>query len=126
MMPIVILRKLLILEVTQQPLRTIPMVNYATLTDARGNSIYFTYDDSGNLSTATNPLGGVDTYTYDTVGRVATHKDAKGNTTSYTYDDLDRLTKVNYPDGSTKTFTYDCCTLSSVTDSNGTLSFRIR
>ena len=95
----------------------------STLTDAKGNSLYFTYDGSGNLSTATNPLGGVDTYTYDTVGRVATHKDAKGNTTSYTYDDLDRLTKVNYPDGSTKTFTYDCCTLSSVTDSNGTLSF---
>ena len=94
-----------------------------TLTDAKGNSIYATYDSSGNLSTATNPLGGVDTYTYDTVGRAITHKDAKGNTTSYTYDELDRLTRIDYPDGSAKTFTYDCCTLSSVTDSNGALSF---
>lgn len=95
----------------------------STLTDAKGNSLYFTYDGSGNLSTATNPSGGVDSYTYDTIGRIATHKDANGNTTSYVYDDLDRVTKITYPDRSTKNYAYDCCALSSVADSNGTLSF---
>ena len=94
-----------------------------TLTDDKGNTLYFTYDSSGNLSTMTNPLAGKDSYTYDSIGRVVSNNNPKGNTTSYTYDELDRRTRIDYPDGSAKTYTYDCCTLSSVTDSNGTLSF---
>jgi len=93
------------------------------LKDAKNNSISFAYDTSGNLITRQNPLGGADSYTYDAVGRVASHTDPKGNTKSFNYDGINRLTKVTYPGGSEKNYTYDCCALSTVTDSNGTLSF---
>ena len=93
-----------------------------SLTDAKGNLTTFVYDSQGYLTSVISP-GGTDSYTYDTVGRVISHTDPKGNTKSFTYDGINRLTKVTYPGGSEKNYTYDCCSLSTVTDSNGTLTF---
>jgi YD repeat-containing protein len=36
---------------------------------------------------------------------------------------MGRITQVTYQDQSTKTFTYDCCSLSTVADSVGTITF---
>ena len=94
-----------------------------TLQDPKGNSTTYAYDTSGNLTTVTNPLTGQGSYTYDTIGWVATHTDPKNNTTSVVRDGLGRVTQVTYQDQSIKTFVYDCCSLGSVTDSNGMITF---
>jgi YD repeat-containing protein len=94
-----------------------------TLQDPKGNSTTYAYDTSGNLTTVSNPLTGQDLYTYDSIGWVATHTDPKNNTTSLVRDGLGRVTQVTYQDQSTKTFVYDCCSLGSVTDPNGTITF---
>lgn len=93
-----------------------------TLTDAKGNLTTFVYDGQGNLTSVISP-GGTDSYTYDSVGRAISHTDPKGNTKSFTYDGINRLNRVTYPGGAEKNYTYDCCALSTVTDSNGTLTF---
>lgn len=57
------------------------------VTDALGQQIKFTYDNSNRISTLTNPAGGVYTYTYST-------------------DTNNNLSSVTYPDGKTKTYLY--------------------
>jgi len=93
------------------------------LKDAKDHSISFTYDSSGNLLTSTNPVGGTHSYTYDEKGRVISYTDPMTNTKSFAYEGMNRLIEVRYPDQSVKSYNYDCCTLTTITDSNGTLSF---
>ena len=76
-----------------------------------------------NVMTVTKPLSGVDSYAYDTIGRVSSHTNPKANTTSFARDGMGRITEVTYQDQSKKTYTYDCCRLTTVVDSNGTITF---
>jgi RHS repeat-associated protein len=94
-----------------------------SVTDPRGNTITFTYDSAGNLIKSTNPNAGVTSSTYDGVGRVLSQTDFKNQTFNYTYDGIDRLTSIVRPGGGSTTYTYSCCTITSITDPAGTLSF---
>lgn len=93
-----------------------------TLTDAKGQTTSFEYDNQWNLTKIISP-GGTDIYTYDTIGRVKSHTDPKVNIFHYDYDNLNRLLHITYPDGFIKTYTYDCCRLGSITDRNGATTF---
>ncbi|KJR44860.1 YD repeat protein [Desulfosporosinus sp. I2] len=92
-----------------------------------GDSVSYTYDNSGNRATMTDvsgvssysydannrllnvAKGGTNqiTYTYDKAGNALTVVDSKGFTTTYTYDTANRMGTVKYTvNGSDKTTTY--------------------
>jgi len=65
----------------------------AALTDPKGNTWTFDYDQYGRLAGAANPLGQKKAYGYDKLSRVTEVKDPAGNVTAYAYDALHRLTR---------------------------------
>lgn len=87
--------------------------------DAKGISVKYQYDATGNILTATNnsdingydeygrktnsinELSGRIEYHYNTLGQLIWHQDAKGNKVNYEYDLLGRCTKRSEPDGDT-------------------------
>jgi RHS repeat-associated protein len=75
--------------------------------DAKGNVVYFVYDECGRLQKCTDAENGVTAYGYDGNGNCISIQDARGNVTSYGYDDYDRLVKTTYPDGTYESFTRD-------------------
>jgi len=77
------------------------------LTDTRGKTTTFEYNQAGLLIKETDPLGNFRTYTYDVAGNRASMTDEENNITQYNYDPLNRLVQVNYPDGTTKALGYD-------------------
>jgi len=84
------------------------------LTASSGQSITFTYNAGGVISTATDSTGRVTTYTYDPTNRyLLSATDPTGRTTRYTYDTTgpaatrNALLSVQNPDGTTEHFTYD-------------------
>ncbi len=107
----------------------------STVTDARGATTAYTYNDAGQILTITTPpaqghsQGATTTYTYDTnglltqisgpvpgattsftcdgYGRRRTSTDAAGLTLTYDYDAFDRVTQVTYPDGTSEQTTYN-------------------
>lgn len=96
-----------------------------SLTDPRTNVTRFQYDARGQLVAVTNAVGGVSRFTYDQVGRLSTVTDPKGQVFAYTVDPIDRVTRVEAPGGLTRTLTYACCSLSSVSDTTGTVAFDV-
>ena len=76
-------------------------------TDARGNTISYTYDTVGNLTSMTYPDGKTVHYSYDAADRLTSVTDWAGRTTSYGYDDNDNLVSTNRPDGTSESRTYD-------------------
>lgn len=95
------------------------------LTDPRANTTRFNFDARGQLAFVTNALGGVTRFTYDNVGRASTLTDPKGQQFTYTIDPIDRVTQIAAPGGLTRTLGYACCSLSSASDSSGTVGFNI-
>ncbi|MFH7321103.1 RHS repeat-associated core domain-containing protein [Desulfurivibrio sp. D14AmB] len=77
------------------------------LTDAKGQTTLFAYDQLGRLLKVTDPLDNATNYKHDAKGRVISRTDANGNTINHRHDALGRLVKKSYPDGSEVTFTYD-------------------
>ncbi len=75
------------------------------VTDANGNSTYYTYDDFGRVIRTTNALGKTAEVTYDISGNVLTSTDFAGKLTTYTYDEFDRLASKTTEDG-TVTYSY--------------------
>ncbi len=76
------------------------------------NTIWYTYDAMGNLSSITDSLNNTINYTYDSEGNKLTEqiKDPSGalqKTLSYSYDALNRLTKITNPDSSYTQYAYD-------------------
>ncbi len=57
-----------------------------SLTDPRGSTTNFAYDDAANLTSTTNPVGGVIGYTYDSEGRRTSWTTESGTLIGYTYD----------------------------------------
>lgn len=99
------------------------------ITDPEGETLRYSYDEAGDLSTfelpgvgtpysytyepghlyssSTDPRGNTQaTSTYHPDGRLASFTDAVGNTTSYDYDLAANRNIITYPDGGVATFTY--------------------
>lgn len=100
----------------------------SALTDPKGNTWNFSYDQYGRLTNTTNPLGQAKVYNYDKMSRVAEVKDPAGNITSYTYDALNRLTKkeIQTPAGiyAATSYAYDAVgNLLSATNSDSTVEY---
>jgi RHS repeat-associated protein len=77
-----------------------------------GNTIYYSYDTMGNLSSIKDSLNNTINYTYDSEGNKLTEQvnDSTGSlqkTLSYQYDALNRLTKVTNPDSTYSQYAYD-------------------
>ncbi|MGD9641942.1 MAG: RHS repeat domain-containing protein [Elusimicrobiales bacterium] len=83
----------------------------SALTDPKGNTWSFNYDQYGRLTDTSNPLGQKKNYQYDKMSRVTGVKDPAGNITAFTYDALNRLTRrdIQSPAGgrSITDYTYD-------------------
>ena len=85
-------------------------IDHITLPE--GNTIYYTYDSMGNLSTIKDNANNTINYTYDSQGNRLKEdiKDA-GNTLqktlSYQYDALNRLSKIVNPDSTYTQYAYD-------------------
>jgi RHS repeat-associated protein len=88
------------------------------VTDARGWSTNYNYDDAGLKTSATDPQGQTAKYAYDGDQRLTSTTDRLGRRTDYAYDDDGRRTQEKWwsaPDPvsgvvtllDTRTFTYD-------------------
>ena len=85
-------------------------IDHITLPE--GNTIWYTYDSMGKLSSIKDSLNNTINYTYDSEGNKLTEqiKDSGGSlqkTLSYQYDALNRLTKTINPDNAFSQYTYD-------------------
>ena len=76
------------------------------VTDARGYSTTYVYDDLDRLWSATDALTNATSYGYDRVGNRTVMTDANEAVTTYVYDDLYRLASIHYPDAVDE-FAYD-------------------
>ena len=100
----------------------------SALTDPKGNTWSFNYDQYARLTETANPLGQKKTYQYDKMSRVTEVKDPAGNITTFTYDALNRLTKkdIHTPAGeqSITDYTYDAVgNLLSASNASSSVSF---
>ncbi len=71
--------------------RYYPDGSLKSTTDAKGNTISFTYDALGYKKRMTDPDLGAWHYTHDALGRVLSVTDAKGQRTQMRYDKLGRM-----------------------------------
>jgi len=78
-----------------------------SMTDARGNTSYTTYDSAGNVKTSTDRRGFTFTNTYDARGRLLTSTDPLGNITTYEYNDAGLQTAVIDATGARMETVYD-------------------
>jgi YD repeat-containing protein len=62
--------------------------------DTNGNTLTFTYDTAGNLTTLTDPTGRKTTFTYGTNGYVSSITDPANHTVNFSYDTNGNLTTV--------------------------------
>lgn len=70
-------------------------------------TIYFEYDDAGNVLEQTDPLGNTTSYTYDGRGNPLSKTDALEQTSSWTYNGLNRITSSTDPLERVTSMTYD-------------------
>jgi len=85
-------------------------IDHITLPE--GNTIWYTYDTSGNLITIKDSLNNSINYTYDSEGNKLTEviRDAGGalqKSLSYQYDVMNRLVKTLNPDSTYTQYAYD-------------------
>ncbi|MEW6428278.1 MAG: RHS repeat-associated core domain-containing protein [Thermodesulfobacteriota bacterium] len=78
----------------------------ASISDANGNSIAFTYDTGNRLVRAEDNLGRFFTYTYSG-DKVAQVSDSAGRSSTYRYDLNDNLVAATNPAGNTVSYSYD-------------------
>ncbi|MFH1021007.1 MAG: DUF6531 domain-containing protein, partial [Pseudomonadota bacterium] len=79
----------------------------AAVTDAAGQTTWFSYDSLGRVVRETDQLGNQTTLQYDEAGTLASRTDALGRTVTYSHDGLGRLLQKSGSDGSVTTFQYD-------------------
>ncbi len=103
--------------------------NLKEIKDAKGNKTTYAYDDFDRLNETTYADGSKETYAYDANSNLTTKADPKNQIIYYDYDGLNRLTEKGLsPQGtvpeSVVTYFYDVGSrLSSVTDTNGAISY---
>ncbi len=102
---------------------------------ATAQSITYTYDANGNVTSATDASGNATVYQYDADGNLTLQRDAAGNTVTYTYDTTDSnpllinklLTATTYavpdPDGAGSGQPSQPSTTRYVYDSTGSLRY---
>ncbi|MFO0818420.1 MAG: LamG-like jellyroll fold domain-containing protein [Pirellulales bacterium] len=81
--------------------------NLVALTDAKGITTNYGYDDRGNLAAITYADGSRETFTADPLGNVAAASNRRGRAISYQYDVRGRLTGKTFADGVMQTYEYD-------------------
>ena len=77
-----------------------------TKTDAKGQTITYSYDEMGRVEERSYPDATFVRFTYTKTDQRETVEDFRG-VTRYGYDGRDRLTELVYPDGRKVTYTYD-------------------
>lgn len=75
------------------------------LSDQRGNTTTFSYDELDRVIARRDPLGFATTYEYDPEGNVIATVDRLGRRTTINYDKLNRREQVKYVDD-TVNYTY--------------------
>ncbi|MFC1851214.1 RHS repeat-associated core domain-containing protein [candidate division CSSED10-310 bacterium] len=94
------------------------------LTDARGNSTSYVYDDFDRLSKQVFSDSSFQEFSYDLVSNVTQQITRTGQTISYQYDDLNRMVQKTYPGPITIQFEYDLGSrLTSATNHTGSVEF---
>jgi YD repeat-containing protein len=105
--------------------------NRTLVTDSKGNTSEYHYDQDEQVTKIVDPYGKAITYTWDARGNQTSESDQLGNVTQMQYDARDNLTKVIEPKPTatatvnpTTTFTYEPTfnRLTSVTDPEGGLT----
>ncbi|MGD0167345.1 MAG: DUF6531 domain-containing protein [Gaiellaceae bacterium] len=79
----------------------------STISDARGHTWRYLYDENGNLKSEIDPDGDATSYAYDNAGNTTSVTDALGNKLSTGYDAKSNPTNLDLPDGSTRQATYN-------------------
>lgn len=77
------------------------------VTDYKGDTVRYGYDQLGNRVSITYPGGEKVRYAYYKDGNLKSVTDKDGNVTYYTYDENGRLTEIERGDGSREKRTYD-------------------
>ncbi|MBD7912105.1 RHS repeat-associated core domain-containing protein [Clostridium cibarium] len=67
----------------------------------------YEYDFRNKKTKVTDAKGNSAFYTYTSLGDIETEKDAKGNTTTYSYNSDGTLASVKYPNGGSVNYTYN-------------------
>jgi RHS repeat-associated protein len=98
------------------------------LTNRRGYTTVFYYDNNKNLTRIERPAPGGQTqviqYGYDKLNRKVSSTDPNGNVTNYEYDPAGRLVKAKNPENDQTAYTYDAHgNVLSVTDGNGVTTY---
>jgi YD repeat-containing protein len=68
-----------------------------SLTDPKGLTTTYSYDELGSLLEVQSPDTGTTTMNYNSAGYLKTHTDARGVTVTYRYDALNRQTLIDSP-----------------------------
>ncbi len=76
-------------------------------TDDAGNSLRYTYDESGNLARLTYPDGQTLNYEYDKRGRITQITDWANRVTRMAWDPIGGVSRIDFPNGATRLITYD-------------------
>jgi len=102
--------------------------NRTHVTNGRGYTTVYEYDNNNNLIRIELPAPGGQTqiieYTYDKLDRKTSKIDGEGNVTTYDYDAAGRLIKKTNPEGDETSYTYDAQgNLLSITDGNDVTTF---
>ena len=94
-----------------------------SLTDAKGNTTDYGYDETGDLRSITYPNGTREQFDYDPLGNLTESINRREQAIDYQYDARGLLTKKTYADGAEIAFTYDARgNLKTAVDTNGTIS----
>lgn len=73
--------------------------NPKIITNPFGETLTYSYDGFGRVTTLTNSQGHQIKYAYDAMGNVTKVTDANGNATEYTYDVIGQLISKKDPEG---------------------------
>ena len=89
-------------------------MNLIKLTNERGYSWVYEYNQYGNILNETNPLNQTTTYTWENINTadrficlIKTVTDFRGAVTTYTYDGKGNIYNVTDPTGNVTTYSYD-------------------
>ena len=92
--------------------------------DAAGNTVQYTYDAVGNLTSTEYADSTVERVTYDALGNSESVVNRRNQAITQSYNAAGQVTQQNFPDGSTATFTYAAAgQLETSTDAGGTTTF---
>ncbi|PRX24066.1 RHS repeat-associated protein [Orenia metallireducens] len=81
--------------------------NLTSYTDAKGNSTTYNYDLRNLLTEVVDPNSNQTLYDYDSAGNLVTVTDAKNNQSSYSYNEFNLLSSITNPLSQTISFEYD-------------------